>query len=886
MRMGARTMGRLRVGCPDRASIGAEAGRFIRQTIRSGGSDPVGSERKVESMTGTAIRPRGLPRLLALAAALFLITPAPAWAQEQPERRGGPMVRTREGTFSAAQPMNRADQDPPVDLGENGANGGDANPAPALSLTGEADDPVVTFSETAEPMELSALVDMVASTLRINVSVRGELRGSVLFNTTRSVPLSRLLPLLDAMLEQHDFSITFDDASGFYLVQPKANIPVTFGDGVKELASTRLIEIPSIRPSSLGDAVNQVLAGGGGSVSYIDELGLIIITSTPRQIARVESLIARVLERMGSMTLTPIELRYISAPAARDRLIALVGGSGGGSAQQAMARQVVRQQQQPGQPQPSIGPGTGGTIENIAERLSVDPQSNALLFRGTGDELDRVSRLVALIDVPNLLRARRHFVGTAARQLAEFARQRGLGEVIILDDTTAQQQQQGGFTRQVQQTGLPFQTEQQTVAGPTLVVDVRNGEIVYYGTEDQQQTLEEMIQTLDTEADRVVIRQYRLQHANAEEVASVIQALLTGDTGLGQNTLLPQSAGQRAQAVQPVQRVMPGGGGADGEIGEFDPTRVFVVPDPANNQIIVKAPLKQQQDFAQLVERLDLRRRQVYIEALIVAVSDTGDFRFALETQFQIGQFSGQTNFGLSQAGDSFTDPRSPVSTLAGLTTALIKSEYMPFVINAIQTDTDARILSRPQLLVNDNEEATIASIEQQPTTSQSQGTNSTITSFQGYEDAGTTLTVTPGISEAGFLRLQYEVEFSNFTGVGSDGIPPPRQNQNVRGSVTMPSDATIVVGGITVDNTRKTVIKVPLLGDIPVIGPLFSDTRKQSSNSLLYIFITPRILLDPNFRDLRLITKGPQYDAGIDPELPPLQPIAIDRIRAARDED
>jgi type II secretory pathway component GspD/PulD (secretin) len=836
----------------------------------------------VDSMMGKAIRPRAWAHLLRLATALLVMSPAPAGAQEQPGQQD-PAARPRVGAFSVNRAQDAAARDQPAD--DAGEGGAEPEPALVVSLTGEADDPMITFSETAEPMELTALVDMVASTLRINVSVRGELRGSVLFNTTRSVPLSRLLPLLDAMLEQHDFSITFDDASGFYLVQPKANIPVTFGDGVKELASTRLIEIPSIRPSSLSDAVNQVLGGTGTGVSYIDELGLIIITNTPRQIARVESLIARVLERMESMTLTPIELRFISAPAARDRLIALVGGAGGGSSQQAMARQIVRQQQQPGQQQPSIGPGTGGTIENIAERLSVDPQSNALLFRGTGEEFDRVRRLVELIDVPNQLQARRHFVGTAARQLAEFARQRGLGEVIILDDTTAQQQQQAGFARQAQQAGLPFQTEQQTVAGPTLVVDVRNGEIVYYGTEDQQRTLGEMIQTLDTEADRVVIRQYRLQHANAEEVAGVIQALLTGETGLGQNTLLPQSAGQRAQAVQPAQRVMPGGG-VDGEIGDFDPARVFVVPDPSNNQIIVKAPLKQQEDFAQLVERLDLRRRQVYIEALIVAVSDTGDFRFALETQFNIGQFSGQTNFGLSEAGDSFTDARNPLSTLGGLTTALIKSEYMPLVINAIQTDTDARILSRPQLLVNDNEEATIASIEQQPTTSQSQGTNSTITSFQGFEDAGTTLTVTPGISEAGFLRLQYEVEFSNFIGTGSDGIPPPRQNQNVSGSVTMPSDATIVVGGITVDNSRKTVVKVPLLGDIPVIGPLFSDTRKQSSNSLLYIFITPKILLDPNFRDLRLITKGPQFDAGIDPELPPLQPIAIDRIRPTRDED
>lgn len=748
-------------------------------------------------------------------------------------------------------------------------------PAWTQEETGEPDDPLITFSETAEPMDLTALVDLVASTLQINISVRGELRGSVLFNMSVSVPRSRLLPLLDAMLEQHDFSITYDGESGFYLIQPKANIPVTFSDREQDLASTKLIEIPTIRPSSLTDSINQVLGGSPSGVSYVDELGLIVITNTPRQIARVEELVRKILTRLNSMTLTPIELRYISAPAARDRLVSLVGGTGDAASAQARAQQVRR----PGdQTQPSIGPAAGGTIENLAERLAIDPQSNALLFRGTADELERVTGLVRLIDVPNSLRARRHFVGTAARQLAELASQRGLGEVIVLDDTSMQQQGQFGTARQMQQQGQFQQTTPTTIAGPTLVVDVRNGEIVYYGTEAQQESLAEMIETLDTDADRVVIRQYKLSHARAEEVAEVIQALLTGNTGLGQGTLLPQARGQAGP--QAFQFQFPGQTGGDGEIGDFDPARVFVVPDTPNNQIIVKAPMKQQEDFAQLIERLDLRRKQVYIEVLIVAVSDTNNFRFAVESQFQIGQFFGQTNYGLSEAGDSFTSPRSPLSSLGGLTSALIKTQYVPLVINAIENVTDARILSRPQLLVNDNEEATIASIEQQPTTSQSQGQSSTITSFDRYEDAGTTLTVTPGISEAGFLRLAYDIEFSNFIGIGTDGIPPPRNNRNVTGSVTMPTDTTIVVGGITVDDARNTVVKIPLLGDIPLVGPLFSDTNKTSSSSLLYIFITPKILVDPDFRDLRLMTKGPQYEAGTSDDLPPLVPVSIERIR------
>ncbi|HHN77869.1 MAG TPA: hypothetical protein ENK11_04235 [Phycisphaerales bacterium] len=790
-----------------------------------------------------------------LAAALVLIAAAPAWA--------------RLGTAIQDEPDRPADTKQTEQPGEAPAD----SPAvlPAASADDETD-PLITFSETAEPMDLTALVDLVANTLRINISVRGELRGSILFNTSQSVRKSKLLPLLDAMLEQNDFSITYDDESGFYLIQPKANVPVVFSD---ELATTKLIEVPSIKPSSLSDSISQVLGGQSKGVSYLDELGLIVITDTPRQIARCEQLIERVLERLDEISLTPIELRYISAPAARDRLISLVGGAQSG-ASNTRTNPIGRQNRRSDpQQQPGIGP-TGTTIENLAERLAVDPQSNSLLFRGTGDELDRVLAYVALIDKPNKLTSQRHFVGSAARQIAQLASGRGLGEVIILEDTTTQNTGFGTGRNLQQNPLLNNQNNNTSITGPTLVVDVRHGEIVYYGTEDQQQTLAEMIETLDTESDRIVIRQYKLHHAVAEDVADVITQLLTGDRGTQQGGLLPQSRGQQNFLPQFNDRF---GQGGEGEIGAFDPNRVFVVADTPNNQIIVKAPVKQQDDFEQLIERLDLRRRQVYIEALIVSVSDSDTFRFAVDAQIKAGQFVGQTNFGLTDVGDALTTPNLPLPGLGGVTASLIKNEYLPFVLTAIQNDTDAKILSRPQLLVNDNEEATIASIEQQPTTSQSQGTNTTVTSFQGFEDAGTTLTVTPGISEAGFLRLAYTVEFSNFIGTGSNGIPPPRQNQNVEGSVTMPSDTTIVVGGITVENTRNTVVSVPLLGDIPIIGPLFSDTNKSTSNTLLYIFITPRILVDPDFRDLRLITKGPYDLSGLDPKLPPLEPIAIDRF-------
>jgi len=147
--------------------------------------------------------------------------------------------------------------------------------------------------------------------------------------------------------------------------------------------------------------------------------------------------------------------------------------------------------------------------------------------------------------------------------------------------------------------------------------------------------------------------------------------------------------------------------------------------------------------------------------------------------------------------------------------------------------------------------------------------------------EAGTTLTVTPSISKAGFIRLEYNVELSNFIGQGTDGLPPPTNRRTISGSATVPSNATIVIGGITVEDIRGTVVKVPFLGDIPLVGELFKRTNKVNNKSKLYVFLTPRIMADPNFNDLKLFSQGPQSEMEIGDDLPELEPEVIDSPEA-----
>ena len=732
----------------------------------------------------------------------------------------------------------------------------------------------ITLAAFSEPIELENLIELVAMTLGIEISVKGAVTGSVVFNSPQEMPESRLLGFLEALLEQHGYAI-YLDPEGFYVVTPASELGVaSFG----EFGTTRIISTPNVKPTGLQAALDAQFGGGqgrlaaqqGGGIrlSYVDELSVIVATGSPRKIRQVEQMVDALLSRYSAQDLFIIELEHVAAPAARQRLVDLFGSTSGG----------VRVPQRNAE---NVALGSSDSLDNLAARLTADPASNALVFRGLAEEVAEVESLMRLIDRPTSLVPRRYFAGMAAAQIADIASQRGLGEVITLQDGSQNASDRSVNLRQInaQQNQALGNQATPISGGSAMVVDVRGGTIIYYGTEAQQTQLATLIDELDTEAEVVVIREYRLQHADAEQTAELLNNLVSSARPTGESSLIP-GASSAAGGVDAQRFVDSQALGDDLALSDSD--SIFVIADTANNQLLVKAPKKQQNEFERLINKIDRRRAQVYIEATIVSVSKNEDFRLAIEQQLVNAGGSGgliQTNFGLTAApGDDIAVRREVNPSLAGLTSALILSDQIPIVINAIQTDTDARIISRPQILVDDNEEAELVSLEQQPTTAQSTGQTTDTTSFAGFEDAGTRLLVTPSISEGGYMRLSYEIELSNFVGQGTNGIPAPRQERTVRGdSVTIPDATTIVVGVLTVEEVRDTVVKVPLLGDIPLVGLAFRDTRKFSNDAVLYIFITPKIMRDPNFADLRLLSRGPQGVAKLDPHVPDLKPSMIE---------
>lgn len=783
-----------------------------------------------------------------------VVQPQPATNQptRQPVNRpGGRQPGARPATAGGQPALN-----PPGRVQPGEGEGGAVQPESLPQPEGDA----VLLSAFSEGVDIRTLVEYVAGVMKVNVAVDPSLSGSVVLNAPVRVPMDSLLVLLNALLEQNNFAMTHDALTGWYRVVPQSSVPVGLSPG--PLGTTVVIRTPNLRPSTVKAMLDLQMINQVPRVVAMDDIGILVATDTPGRLRMIQDLVDTVIASMD-LEYIRFELRFVSAADARKRALELIGRLATGVSPDFAGN--------------AAGGAPRGTLDNLDERLIVAPQGNALIFRGREEEGAHVRGVLDVIDAPGNLVGKQYATGSSTRSIAAVAETTGLGSVMKI---TAEMDPNQLFQQQINQAALgQLGLQQASGGGSRLVVDEQRGVIVYYGTPDQQEEFSRLVEELDLGSDVVVIRQYRLRHRKAEEVQELLQALITGQKPPTEEGGLLPSAGNVLNPGQPqpafVNQAVPEGAGVSLEGAEG----MFAIADVTNNQLLVRAPLKLHDQFERLIDELDRRRPQAYLQAQVVAVTWTDTQRLAFETQLINAAGHGgalQTNFGLSNAGATFVDPRTVATGLAGITGAVIRSEYVPIIINALTTEADGRVLSTPRLLVNDNKKATLDSKDLQPTTSLSQGDQSTLQSFSGYEEAGTIMEITPQISD-GYINLDFMIELSSFTGPATDVLPPPKQeNKITTEQVSVPAGRTVVVGGITLDSETNRVRKIPILGDLPFVGVLFRDTALEGRSTTLYVFVTPEIAGEANFEDLFILAKGPQEDVALSPRLPVLEPQII----------
>jgi len=745
---------------------------------------------------------------------------------------------------------------------------------PAINNT-TGDEEVVELTRFAEPVDLRVLIDYISERLDVNILIDPGLSGqTVAISGPMAVPRSKLFEFLQLILEPNGFVVTFEPELDTYNIRAGADVPLNL-EG--ELATTTIIPTPLVTPSSLQSAITSALGDTPTMrVSYMDELGVIIATGSPRANRQLRLIVDQLLSRMRDQRINVFFLEHIAAAEARDRLLSIVGGGGaatGGAQRQGGAAQG--------------GAATaGGAMSNLDARIIIPSWGNQIIYKGTEQEASDFAEHLAIVDVPNTLTIERYSAGAMVAQITSIASNIGLGPV---SGAGASATTGAAFNAGRAQAG--GQTGGGAVGGSRFVVeDAESGVFLYYGTEAQHQVLQTIIDKYagQTTPDLVVVEFYKLKHSSAEDVADVLSGLLDVSANVAgdDSPFLPPAVGdqrginrlsnERLGATEAEDQALEEQRQQAEETGAAtlgDTEGISITADEPNNQIIVRATMKQQADVARIIDDIDQRRPQVYIDVQIVSVTASNTFNLTVETSLtnpdsDVPLF---TNFGLADPRDTLIEP------VTGITSALIRNDYVPIIINALATDLDGRVISSPGILVNNNETADISKTENEAfaQTTQTAGSPSQ-TSVGGSVSAGTTLTVTPQISSGGYINLEYSVELSSFTGGSRDNLPRNTLTNNFNSRVSVPAGTTVVVGGIVDTSTNVTVSKVPLLGDIPLLGLLFQSREERDNNQTIYVFITPKILRDPSFQDLRLLTAGPRDQVELPADLPEIEPAVI----------
>ncbi len=284
-------------------------------------------------------------------------------------------------------------------------------------------------------------------------------------------------------------------------------------------------------------------------------------------------------------------------------------------------------------------------------------------------------------------------------------------------------------------------------------------------------------------------------------------------------------------------------------------TRFQITADESTNALIVVASPQDYKVVESMVKQLDMIREQVLVEVQIVeagtnVLKELGiDWASMDEAVAHSVTGFGATSFGIRSELEATGD-------IEGLSLGLYKrvgaTTRIGAILNALETHSGINILSTPSVLTSNHQKATIGVADNVPYVRQSRLTDAGVaqpTAIKTYDfkDVGIELTVTPHVSVGGLVRMEVDFSFSKLiagtTGLGSE--TPTTANRKATTVVSIMSNTTVVIGGLMRDDIVKVINKVPLLGDLPLIGGLFRHHRDEIQKTNLLLFITPRVLAD-----------------------------------------
>ena len=492
--------------------------------------------------------------------------------------------------------------------------------------------------------------------------------------------------------------------------------------------------------------------------------------------------------------------------------------------------------------------------------INVTPGSNALVITDYADNLQRLGRIIASLDVAN------------ATDVEVIPLQHAVANDMVallnrlVDGTAA-----GGAAPAAQgQTDTGYKT--------TILAESRSNAIIVRSANPAKQAqIRSLVEKLDRAGSELAsgnIHVVYLKNADATKLANTLRAAIAGTGGATPGA---------APAPSATAGTTPGGGATL----NLPSTGGQIQADAATNSLIITAPEPQYRQLRAVIDSLDQRRAQVMVESLIVEVDSAKESQFGIQWQNLVGGANSTvgilgTNFATSNllnlAINGADGKVLPGQGLNVGTARNVNGKYiMTSLANFLQTNGGSNILSRPSLLTLDNEEAKIVVGQNVPfVTGQYTNNNSSngaVNPFQTVErkDVGLTLKVKPQISDTGMVKLTIfqEVSSVDTSKKLTDGLITNKRS--IESNILVEDGTVVVLGGLLSDSYQDSRQQVPGLGDLPFFGALFRNETRSRSKTNLMVFLRPVVVRDDTSAEVLSngryqFMQGLQKEAGKEP--------------------
>jgi general secretion pathway protein D len=362
----------------------------------------------------------------------------------------------------------------------------------------------------------------------------------------------------------------------------------------------------------------------------------------------------------------------------------------------------------------------------------------------------------------------------------------------------------------------------------SVIADQRLNALLIFGTDTTKKAIRELVLKLDVAPPEASskVNVFYLENTDATEMAKVLDGVVKGISS--QATPQPGAAAPQASA--------------------FDSGKVTITPDKASNSLVIMASPNDYSNLIQVIKKLDRRSKQVFVQAMIAEIS----LDKSRELGVQLGAIGGgQPSNNLTVAG--MFDPLSSLATIGsilaggGTLTPVVNASAVNVtaVLKALDKNGLLNILSTPNILTSDNKEAEINVGENVPFQgSSTQSTIGTTTSVE-RKDVGIILKIKPQISEGDYIRMEINQEISQVKAGKGQAIDLVTTKRSAKTNVVVKNRDTVVIGGLIQDTEEDVISKVPILGDIPLLGWMFKSTAKVRKKTNLVLLLTPYIIKD-----------------------------------------